>query len=400
MRVIITGASGHLGKALVPRLQARGVEMLLVGRNPTQLGHQFPGVACCNYEGLADKAAGFDALLNLAVINSDADASLDEFMAVNADLPSELARTVAPVGVRRFVYVSSLHALADEPSHPYAVSKRAGLDKLRQSRAMDVTALYLPAVHTDRWPGRWAFVNRLRGLPRRLVTSVLTALVPVVDIDVVANSIVELLQNDRPQRDVIATNGQSGNGFYQGSRRLMDIAAALSIAVLLWWLLILIWIAIRATSRGPGIFAQQRVGRDGVAFICYKFRTMEVGTRQAATHELTNMSVTSVGRVLRRTKLDELPQIWNLLKGEMTLVGPRPCLVSQTELIKVREDARVLALTPGITGLAQVNGVDMSVPRDLVQYDQRYLALQGLILDIRLIVLTVVGKGRGDNVRG
>ena len=112
---------------------------------------------------------------------------------------------------------------------------------------------------------------------------------------------------------------------------------------------------------------------------------MEVGTRQAATHELTNMSVTSVGRVLRRTKLDELPQIWNLLKGEMTLVGPRPCLVSQTELIKVREDARVLALTPGITGLAQVNGVDMSVPRDQPRCDFVHWVMADIPASVREI---------------
>ncbi|KKB79442.1 hypothetical protein VW29_17680 [Devosia limi DSM 17137] len=197
---------------------------------------------------------------------------------------------------------------------------------------------------------------------------------------------------------MVVSRGQRDNTFYQVVRRLVDIAAALVILLVFWWLLLAIWVAIRFKSSGPGIFAQRRVGRKGVLFTCYKFRTMHVGTLQAATHEVTGNSVTAIGKVLRRTKLDELPQAWNLLTGEMTLVGPRPCLPSQAELIHERSKAGVLELTPGITGLAQVNGIDMSVPRTLVDYDQRYLKMQSLVLDAKLIVLTALGKGSGDRV--
>ncbi len=134
-------------------------------------------------------------------------------------------------------------------------------------------------------------------------------------------------------------------------------------------------------------------------FLLVKFRTMRPDTASVATHLAQASSITRLGRFLRRTKLDELPQLWNVLKGEMSLVGPRPCLVSQVELIAAREARGVFAVRPGITGLAQVNGIDMSDPERLAKMDSEMIGSLNLRDYFRYLVLTVTGKGSGDRIR-
>lgn len=156
-------------------------------------------------------------------------------------------------------------------------------------------------------------------------------------------------------------------------------------------------IAIRATSEGPAIFAQERVGRGKRTFTCYKLRTMKQGTRSAASHDIGESAVTPLGRFLRRVKLDELPQLLNVLKGEMSFVGPRPCLPSQHELIEARDVRGLYSLRPGITGPAQVLGVDMSDPDRLAELDTRWLS-RSVGRYLQLIIMTGTGHGRGDRV--
>ncbi|MCI5074825.1 sugar transferase [Oricola sp.] len=180
------------------------------------------------------------------------------------------------------------------------------------------------------------------------------------------------------------------------AKRVMDLAFVATVAVAFWWLLLAIWLAVRLTSPGPALFAQTRVGQGEKVFTCYKFRTMQVGTPQAGTHEVSPAAITPLGRRLRRWKIDELPQIWNVARGEMSLVGPRPCLPGQSELIAWRRRLGVFACRPGITGLAQVAGVDMSEPEKLARIDARYCASRSLALDLRLAVQTLpVGRLTG-----
>lgn len=158
-------------------------------------------------------------------------------------------------------------------------------------------------------------------------------------------------------------------------------------------------ILVRLTSPGPAIFRQVRVGVDERLFTCLKLRTMYRDTGNLPTHEATASSITPVGKLLRRTKFDELPQLWNVLTGDMSFVGPRPCLPSQTALIAARRSHGLYALRPGITGVAQVAGVDMSDPERLAALDAAYLRDMSLSADIRLILATVIGSGQGDRVR-
>ena len=149
---------------------------------------------------------------------------------------------------------------------------------------------------------------------------------------------------------------------------------------------------------GSPIFRQVRVGRGKRPFTLVKFRTMTVETASVASHLASSSSITPFGHFLRKTKLDELPQLWNVLKGEMSMVGPRPGLFNQEELTEVRGRHGVFAVRPGITGLSQINKIDMSTPELLAQTDAEMIRTESITNYFKYIFLTVIGKGRGDRV--
>ncbi|WP_439437666.1 sugar transferase [Salinivibrio costicola] len=177
--------------------------------------------------------------------------------------------------------------------------------------------------------------------------------------------------------------------------RLLDFIFAFAGLLLLWPIIIVIAV-LGYFDTGAPIFRQTRVGRNQQPFTLVKFRTMPIHTRSMATHLVSASDVTRLGRFLRRTKLDELPQLINVLRGEMSLVGPRPCLFNQTELIEAREQRGIFDVRPGITGLAQINGIDMSDPTKLAQWDHDMLATLSLKQYFFYIIATVLGKGTGD----
>ncbi|WP_250662038.1 sugar transferase [Pseudoalteromonas sp. SCSIO 43101] len=150
---------------------------------------------------------------------------------------------------------------------------------------------------------------------------------------------------------------------------------------------------------GSPIFTQERVGRNKKPFTLVKFRTMKVDTASVASHLASTASITPFGGFLRKTKLDELPQLWNVLKGEMSLVGPRPGLFNQQELIAARDAKNVFAVRPGITGLAQVNEIDMSTPELLAKTDREMIDTLNLSNYFKYILMTVTGSGSGDRVK-
>ncbi|MCW8348146.1 sugar transferase [Vibrio sp. ZSDZ65] len=180
--------------------------------------------------------------------------------------------------------------------------------------------------------------------------------------------------------------------------RLLDVVFAIMGLCLLWPVMLIVYFIGRLDSDSP-IFSQTRVGKQGKAFTLYKFRTMAVSTESVATHMVDAQSVTKLGGFLRKTKLDELPQLVNVVKGEMSFVGPRPCLFNQTELIEERQKHNVDRVLPGITGLAQVNGIDMSDPQKLAVIDAQMIKVFSLGLYFRLIIATAIGKGAGDRIQ-
>ncbi|MBV0934607.1 sugar transferase [Marinobacterium weihaiense] len=180
--------------------------------------------------------------------------------------------------------------------------------------------------------------------------------------------------------------------------RVVDFLLAL-LGLVFGFPVLLLLALIGLFDTGSPIYRQRRVGRNQKPFILVKFRTMHRDTASVASHLASRDAITSFGRFLRRSKLDELPQLWNVLKGDMSLVGPRPCLFSQEELIEARERYGVFRVRPGITGLAQVSGIDMSTPELLAETDRDMLKTLGLGTYFKYILMTLTGKGAGDRVR-
>jgi O-antigen biosynthesis protein WbqP len=183
-------------------------------------------------------------------------------------------------------------------------------------------------------------------------------------------------------------------------KRAFDLLLAAVVSMVLVVPAILVALAVRLTSSGPILYWSDRVGRNNQLFKMPKFRSMQVGTPAIATHLLSNPDIylTSIGSFLRRSSLDELPQLWSIIKGDMSFVGPRPALFNQHDLVELRTRSGVHALVPGLTGWAQINGRDeLPIPQK-VALDIEYLHRQSLIFDIKIILLTTKKVLARDNV--
>ena len=183
-------------------------------------------------------------------------------------------------------------------------------------------------------------------------------------------------------------------------KRIFDLMVALGLILTFAPLFLLVVLAVRLTSNGPVLFRTQRVGKGNKLFTMYKFRTMRTDTPQVATHLLKepDQFLTPIGKLLRRTSLDELPQLINVVRGEMSLVGPRPALFNQDDLIALRSARGVDALTPGITGWAQVNGRDELPIPEKVNLDEWYMRNRSFWLDLKILGMTVLKVIRKEGV--
>lgn len=392
--IAITGASGAIGSNLVEPLINSGYRVIVFGRDPQSLSRRFPRVRAADYDNLKADLTGVDWLINLAVRNNTEAAELADFRSTNVDLVQALYEAGSAAGVGAFLQFSTFRADAPSPTDGYGISKREAEDWLSQQTQIPVTILRLPAVVNGGLGGRLARFDGL-GIGRGI-----GILRPQVSMGRLLDAIMEVVScapRNAP-RAVEVADPKQHDGLYIFSKRALDISFALATIVLGWWLLALVWLVIRLDSKGPGFLAQSRVGRHGRVFTCYKFRTMLEGTRHVATHEASRGAITKVGAPLRRLKLDELPQVINLLRGEMSLVGPRPCLPSQVELVAARERLGVLSILPGITGWAQVNDIDMSDPERLARTDAEYAVRASLLFDLKILLMTLVGRGRADRV--
>ena len=179
--------------------------------------------------------------------------------------------------------------------------------------------------------------------------------------------------------------------------RFFDLVFSFLGILFLWPIGVILYI-IGIFDTGAPIFIQERVGKNQKPFKLYKFRTMHVDTVSVATHLVTKNQVTRFGSFLRKSKLDELPQLLNVFMGDMSLVGPRPCLFCQEELRNEREKRGVYHSLPGITGLGQINDVDMSTPKKLAELDAKMVENMNVIDYFKYILATVTGKGQGDRV--
>ena len=183
-------------------------------------------------------------------------------------------------------------------------------------------------------------------------------------------------------------------------KRCFDFISSLMGIIIFSPILLLLALIVKCTSPGPILFKQRRIGKDNQEFMIYKFRTMRIDTPNVATHLLKNPEqyITPIGKFMRKTSLDELPQLFNILKGEMSVVGPRPALYNQYDLIEMRTNANVHAVRPGLTGLAQVSGRDELENEQKVYFDQQYVQKQSFFFDLKLIFLTVIKVFKSEGV--
>ena len=183
-------------------------------------------------------------------------------------------------------------------------------------------------------------------------------------------------------------------------KRLFDLTVSLSAVLILMIPIALVAIIVKLTSTGPVLYWSNRVGKDNVIFQMPKFRTMQVDTPAVATHLLANPSsfLTPVGGFLRKSSLDELPQLWNIIKGDMSLVGPRPALFNQEDLIALRTEQGVHKLLPGLTGWAQINGRDELPIPEKVKLDAEYMQKQSFLFDFVILWRTFIKVLARDGV--
>ena len=180
--------------------------------------------------------------------------------------------------------------------------------------------------------------------------------------------------------------------------RFFDIVFAFIGLILLSPIFLVLLIIGYFDTRSP-LFKQKRIGKGMIAFSLIKFRSMHIQTSSVATHLVNKNAITPFGQFLRKTKLDELPQLWNVLIGDMSLVGPRPNLFNQEELIHERTMRGVYDVRPGITGLSQINEIDMSTPKLLAEKDAEMIKNLNIANYFKYIFLTISGKGQGDRVK-
>ncbi len=183
-------------------------------------------------------------------------------------------------------------------------------------------------------------------------------------------------------------------------KRLFDFSLALLVLILTGPLLALVALAVRLTSPGPVLYWSDRVGKNNKVFNMPKFRTMCTNTPAVATHLLNDpdLYLTPIGKFLRKTSLDELPQLYSILKGDMSFVGPRPALFNQDDLVALRTEKGIHRLTPGLTGWAQINGRDELPIPVKVEYDAYYLKKHSILFDLKILILTGIKVLRRDGV--
>lgn len=402
--LVITGATGFIGRQIVPKFEPY-FDLIIVSRDIDKARNLFPNSKVYCYDQLKYLNLSGSTFIHLAAQNSDQVATRQEFKKANVIFLLMVATIARNGGATRLINVSSIHALEPKTNDVYGLSKRYGASRVHAFWPEGAINLYIPSVYGPNFSGCTGFVNHLPVSLRPLLVAIMRLAKPIVSVDRLCQALVDLSEfkidhdADEFSHEVFLGDPDPANVLYRSIKRVTDLMVSFAAIILGSWAMLLIALYIRLDSVGPAVLAQKRVGRNGKIFTCYKFRTMATGTADVGTHQVPASSVTPAGAFLRKTKLDELPQLLNVLRNEMSLVGPRPCLPVQQEVIERRVARNVLALKPGITGLAQIQGVDMRNPARLAALDDRYSACRTVTGDLLILFRTAIGCVSGNIVR-
>ena len=398
--ICLTGATGFIGGHLLRKFIKSNHTIRCITSDPdslkTTLGE---AVTAYPYSDASKACDGADVFIHLGARNNDQGGTREAYTEDNVTKTVDLARTAAQAGIAYFIFATTTHALKFETTSEYATSKQLAEKSLRDADFGDMRVgfLRLPAIYGAGARGNLSKLDGLPSFARSWAFSLIRSGTPIASVDTVVKSVIELVENNFQLLEHMSSDVVRTISLYNLFKFSVNAAFVL-VCVLILPIQIFVGLLTLLTSKGGALFNQRRIGRRGEEFTCIKFRTMRIGTKQVGTHEVSAASVTPIGHFLRKSKLDELPQAVNIIKGEMSLIGPRPCLPNQTEVIESRKRQGVLGLAPGISGLAQTNNVDMSTPEKLALFDQRYLASQSILMDIKIIKDTVLGQGHGDLV--
>jgi len=383
VKIVVTGVDGFVAGQLIPFLLEAGHSLLLVSSNPGFLHEGLPRSESVSTADWASRASSYDAFLHLAVQNNNSDGSHASFIEVNDRFSGELAAKARDLGIKRFIFASSVHTLDPLDNSFCAKILRAGEESVRRSFGESCEIIHLGGVYGSRFSGKMAILNSLPQFIQRPGVQALSALDPVTNVRAIAN----YLSSDPAEmsdRVTILTDNKDDSPLYRLWRRTLDLVFVMG-AVFLSPLLAIVWAVVVMKDGSPGFFLQNRVGVEGKVFRCIKIRTMSKETVSKGTHLVEDSAVTKIGRFLRKFKIDEVPQAINIAKKEMNLIGPRPSLPNQHEVIASRKVRGVLGSTPGLTGWAQVNGIDMSAPGELAKLDAQYLKLRSILWDMNIM---------------
>ncbi len=391
-KIAVTGATGFVGQQLVALFCEDGFELVLLGRKKSKLKAVFPQFPCWTYDQLGDALKGVDAIIHLACMNNTSTASAADFEEANVSLFEKVIYAAQTNGVQKVINVTTLHVFSKKSDH-YSLSKRKAIEITQAVKAPKIHDIFCPAIYGATYSGRLGVLNYFPRFVQNHFLTLLSAFVPTVHVRKVSALVTKVIGGfEGETRNLYIANSQLENIYFQIFKRTIDICFALLVLLLFQWALLFIWLTVFLTSRGPGLYIQKRVGINGSVFNCYKFRTMHVGTTVSGSHEINPSQVTFVGKFLRKSKLDELPQALNVLRGDLSLVGPRPCLEMQHEVLRERERRNLLSIKPGITGYAQVKQIDMSTPELLAEVDARYVVKSSINLELSLIFGTIFGS--------
>lgn len=398
--ICVTGTSGFIGPNVVADLLKMGYKVKALVKNMPAGNREIEDVEYFEIDQLELAFRDADTLLHLAARNNDSDSTAEEFDKDNFELTKDLALAANAFGVQKFIFVSTTRAINPKHDDFYSVSKAKAEAWLTNSFSgdMQICIARLPPVHGPKTKNKLANLEKLPRLVKIFLLTQLRALTPIVSVIEVSSNLCKLIEKAALPREVMISSPLTRSSSYWGFFLLTN-ACFILLSLIMLPLLIAIAVAISITSKGPILFLQMRVGKHKTPYTCIKFRTMALGTKQQGTHLVSASSITRIGSFLRKTKLDEFPQAINILTGRMSLIGPRPCLPIQQDVVQERDILGVYKLTPGISGLAQVHDVDMSTPKKLAVYDQRYYASRSILVDCKIALQTATGRGQGDLVK-
>ena len=391
MNIIITGCTGYIGKILIPKLLKLNFNILAVGRNTEKIRFMFPELKCCNYQELIKQKDNFEFILHLAISNNLKKYNYKKFLETNVVFLKDILKISRKLKIKKFIYLRSIREIDIFDQSNYAKSKI-----LRLEKNLKIETILIPLIYSSNfYPEKISFLNRLPKSISEYLFHFISSIKPTLNVNTLVN---HLRKKYRPN-SVYLYEDLVDNKFYKIFNILVNLGFSIITIISFFWLLIGVYLIIVIESRGGGLFKQKRIGRNGKEFTLYKFRTMIENTKNVETHKISKEQVTKIGKYLRVLKIDELPQFLNILRGEVSLIGPRPSLISQKELIACRKKKKILTISPGITGWAQVCGIDMSDIKKLVQIEEDYLILRSILFDLKILLYTLVGKGRTDRVK-